>query len=158
MNYPPHPQHYYSAPRSLPHEQPSWTPTRQDSSFNDDHSPSGVAVDALLAAAYTMTEMGEGKTEIQSGSPTTKSANEKTVATRGVDKSDTGTLSISTSGKGTDKKNVDNDEEGKRNKSLAEAEPLGVRRNPRRSTPSSYALPSEKRRRTTTSNDGENDK
>lgn len=54
---PPQPPH----PAVQHQQQPEQTPPRATGSFNNDDSPSGIAVNTLLMAAYAMTEMGEKK-------------------------------------------------------------------------------------------------
>lgn len=54
---PPQPSH----PAAQHQQQPEQTPPRATGSFNNDDSPSGIAVNTLLMAAYAMTEMGEKK-------------------------------------------------------------------------------------------------
>jgi hypothetical protein len=55
--YPPPGQYYYNAPPPRAEH----TPPQSKGSFNNDDSPSGLAVNTLLMAAYAMTELDEKK-------------------------------------------------------------------------------------------------
>ena len=65
--YPPPPRQTYPfnmPPQPIQAPRTEQTPPRPTSSFNNDESPSGIAVNTLLMAAYAMTELdGKKKSE-----------------------------------------------------------------------------------------------